>query len=160
MPPQPTRQQQCKKCSVPLPFEPLAIWRLPKRVSLLCRQPVSKANTQFLHTFDAVNASREIRTEQAAIGRFVREPPHSAQAQVDSSWSQLQGFQIVPVPYDHDPIECQTVLRAIPINELVDGMTIPALGVGTGQAIQDCCLGMFKIGKAQDSLGFIAIDSG
>src|SRR5260370_33703736 len=39
-------------------------------------------------------------------------------------------------------------------------MTIPALGVGTGQAVQDCGLGMFKIGKAQDGLGFLAIDSG
>jgi hypothetical protein len=98
VPPQPTRQQQRKKCSVPLPFEPLAIGRLPKRVSLLDRQPVSKTNTQFLHTFDAANASREIRAEQAAIGSFVREPPHSAQAEVDSSWSQLPGFQIAPVP--------------------------------------------------------------
>src|ERR1700712_2171658 len=97
MPSQPTRQQQRKKCSVPLSFEPLAIWRLPKSVSLLCRQPVSKANIQFLHTFDAANASREIRTEQAAIGRLVGEPPHSAQAEVDSSWSQLPGFQIAPV---------------------------------------------------------------
>jgi hypothetical protein len=26
---------------------------------------------QFLYTFDAANASREIRTEQAAIGSFV-----------------------------------------------------------------------------------------
>jgi hypothetical protein len=39
-------------------------------------------------------------------------------------------------------------------------MTIPALGVGTGQAVQDCGLSMFKIGKAQDGLGFLAIDSG
>ncbi len=39
-------------------------------------------------------------------------------------------------------------------------MTIPALGIRTGQAIQDCGLGMFKIGKAQDGLGFLAIDSG
>jgi hypothetical protein len=39
-------------------------------------------------------------------------------------------------------------------------MTIPALGVGTGQAVQDRSLGMFKIGKAQDGLGFLAIDSG
>src|SRR3981189_291529 len=98
MPPQPTRQQQRKKCSVPLPFETLAIWRLPKRVSLLYRQPVSKANTQFLHTFDAANASSEIRTGQAASGGFVREPPDSAQAEVDSSWSQLPGFQIASVP--------------------------------------------------------------
>ena len=98
MPSQPTRQQQRKKCSVPLPFETLAIWRLPKRVSLLESQPVSKANTQFLHSFDAANASREIRTEQAAIGSFVREPPDSAQAEVDSSWSQLPGFQMAPVP--------------------------------------------------------------
>jgi hypothetical protein len=67
-------------------------------VSLFCRQPVSKANTQFLHTFDAANASREIRTEHAAIGSFVRESPHRAQAQVDGSWSQLPGFQIAPVP--------------------------------------------------------------
>src|SRR5260370_23888440 len=39
-------------------------------------------------------------------------------------------------------------------------MTIPALGVGTGQTVQYCGLGMFKIGKAQDDLGFLAIDSG
>src|SRR5258708_21965605 len=88
MPSQSTRQQQRKKCSVPLSFETLAIWHLPKRVSLLDRQPVSKANTQFLHTFDAANASREIRTEQTEIGCFVRESPHSAQAQIDSSRSQ------------------------------------------------------------------------
>src|SRR5258705_11816954 len=98
MPSQPTCQQQRKKCAVPLSFEPLAIRHLPKRVSLLCRQPVSKANTQFLQTFDAANASREIRTEQTAIGSFVRESSHCAQAQVDGSWSQLQGFQIAPVP--------------------------------------------------------------
>src|ERR1700722_8766850 len=60
--------------------------------------PVSKANTQFLYTFDAANASREIRTEQAAIGSFVRESPHSAQAEIDGSWSQLPGFQITPGP--------------------------------------------------------------
>src|SRR5258708_34166983 len=92
MPSQPTWQQQRKKCAVPLSSEPLAIRRLQKRVSLLCRQPVSKANPQFLHTLDAANASREIRTEQAAIGGFVREPPHSAQAEVDRSWSQLTGI--------------------------------------------------------------------
>jgi hypothetical protein len=51
-------------------------------------------------------------------------------------------------------------LRAIPVNELVDGTTIPALGVGTGQAVQDRSLGMFKIGKAQVGRGFLAIDSG
>jgi hypothetical protein len=48
-------------------------------------------------------------------------------------------------------------LRAIPVNELVDGMTIPALGVGTGQAVQDCGLGMFKIGKAQEVLAFLRL---
>jgi len=94
----PTRRQQRKKCSISFPFETPAIWHLPKRVSLFYGQPVSKANTQFLHTFDAANACREIRTEQAAIGSFVDEPPHSAQAEVDSSWSQLPGFQMAPVP--------------------------------------------------------------
>src|ERR1700692_1445869 len=41
----------------------------------------------------------------------------------------------------------QTGFRAIPVNELVDGMTIPALGAGTGQAVQDRSVGMFKIGQ-------------
>ena len=39
-------------------------------------------------------------------------------------------------------------------------MTVPALGVDTRQTVQDRGLGMFKIGKAQDGLGFLAIDSG
>jgi hypothetical protein len=39
-------------------------------------------------------------------------------------------------------------------------MPIPALGIGTRQAVQDCGVGMFKIGKAQDGLGFLVIDSG
>jgi hypothetical protein len=39
-------------------------------------------------------------------------------------------------------------------------MTIPALGIDTGQACSGRSLGMFKINKAEDGLGFLAIDSG
>jgi hypothetical protein len=46
------------------------------------------------------------------------------------------------------------------LDKFFDGMTVLALGVGTGQAIHDYGLGMFKIRQTQDSLGFLAIDSG
>ena len=47
MPSQPTCQQQSKKRSVPFPFEALAIRCLPKRVSLVCCQPVSRRTPSF-----------------------------------------------------------------------------------------------------------------
>jgi hypothetical protein len=37
VPPQPTREQQCKQGSVTFSFQALTIGRLPKRMALLCR---------------------------------------------------------------------------------------------------------------------------
>src|SRR6266436_5897969 len=41
---QPTREQESQQSAVSFSFQPLAIRRLPKRLPLLCSQPVAKAN--------------------------------------------------------------------------------------------------------------------
>jgi hypothetical protein len=40
----PTREQESQQSAVSFSFQPLAIRRLPKRLPLLCSQPVAKAN--------------------------------------------------------------------------------------------------------------------
>jgi hypothetical protein len=41
----------------------LGVGSLPKRSGLFCRQPVSQANANFLHTFHATNAGGKIGTK-------------------------------------------------------------------------------------------------
>jgi hypothetical protein len=44
VPSQPTREHEGQQSAVSLSLEPLAIWSLPKRLSLFCSQPVAKSN--------------------------------------------------------------------------------------------------------------------
>ncbi|MCU1248459.1 MAG: hypothetical protein JWQ49_1488 [Edaphobacter sp.] len=74
-----------------------AIWRLPNSVSLLCRQPVSRANTQFLHTFDVAYASREIRTEQAALAKVLKKAIGS---------TKCVGMELTIYDPERDPTGC------------------------------------------------------
>src|SRR5208282_508123 len=55
MPPQPTREKQCEQGPVTFSFQSLTIGCLPKRIALLCRQPVPEPDAQFLDSFDATN---------------------------------------------------------------------------------------------------------
>jgi len=41
---QPTRKQESQQSAVSFSLQPIAIRRLPKRLPLLCSQPVAKAN--------------------------------------------------------------------------------------------------------------------
>jgi len=68
----------------------------------------------------------------------------------------LPGFEIVSIFENNDPIERQTWFRAIPINELIDGMAIPALCIGTGQTVENRGPGKLEIGQTQDSFGLFA----
>src|SRR5579872_1056861 len=46
-------------------------------------------------------------------------------------------------------VEGQPGFRAIPVNELVDGMPVATLCVGVGQAVQDRRSGVLQIGETQ-----------
>jgi hypothetical protein len=64
------------------------------------------------------------------------------------------------VSQDNGPVQRQTRLRAVPFNELVNCVSVPALGIGTRKAVQDRNLGMFKIGKPQNSSRLLSLVSG
>src|SRR5713226_7391426 len=63
------------------------------------------------------------------------------------------------ITQDHDPVKGQTRFRAIPVNELIDGVTISPLGVSGGETVQHCGLRVFEIGQAQDGFGTAASSS-
>jgi hypothetical protein len=71
-------------------------------MALLCRQPVSEANAQFLHTFDATNTGSQVAAEKTAVGRFICEPAHSAKAQIEmwlrQLWSSSRAPSLAPSP--------------------------------------------------------------
>ena len=62
------------------------------------RSPFVIAISVYRHAIDEF-VDRYCSEPRLAFNR-IREPPHSAQAEVDSSWSKLPGFQIAPVPYE------------------------------------------------------------
>jgi hypothetical protein len=70
-----------------------------------------------------------VGAEKATVGCFIGEPAHGAKTQIDGSGGELTGFEMRAIPQDHDPVERQARFRAIPINELIDGVTITSLCV-------------------------------
>jgi hypothetical protein len=73
---------------------------------------------------------------------------------------ELMGREMRVVAQDHDPVECQARFRTIPVNELIDGVTITPLCVHGVEAVQHRGLGVIKVGQAQDGLGTVASSSG
>src|SRR2546425_5876706 len=93
-------------------------------MALLCRQPVPEADTQLSSPFDATNTGRQIGAEKTAVGGFVGESAHCAKTQIDGAGGELTGFEMRSVTQGHDPVEGQARFRAIPVDELVDGVSI------------------------------------
>jgi len=63
-----------------------------------------------------------------AVGGFVREP-HAAKTQIDGARGELTRFKMRAITQDHDPVEGQVRFRTMPVNELIDGVTITPLCV-------------------------------
>jgi hypothetical protein len=79
MPPQAAREQQCEQCPVAFSFQSLMIGCLPKCLALLRGQPIAKAHSQLLNALNAANTSRQIGTEETAVGGLVCKPAHSTE---------------------------------------------------------------------------------
>src|SRR5579862_2274227 len=54
-----------------------------------------------------------------------------------------------PVASHDGLVEGQSGLRAVPRNELVDGVPVPSLGFLRGQAVEDCRSRLVEVGQAQ-----------
>jgi hypothetical protein len=84
----------------------------------------AEAHSQLLHAFNTTNASRQIGAEETAVGGLVCEPTHGTETLVDGARCQLTGFEMRPIAQHHYPVESQARFRTIPVNELIDGVTI------------------------------------
>jgi hypothetical protein len=73
--------------------------------------------------------SRQVGAKKTAVGGFECKPTHSAKTQIDGAGCELTGFQMRVITQDHDPVEGQPRFRAIPVNELIDSVTITPLCV-------------------------------
>src|SRR5215469_9948377 len=77
VPSQPTRKHKSQQSAVSFSFEPLLLRSLPKRPSLLCSQPVTKPNAQFLNAFDTTDTRGQVSTQETTISCLIREAAHS-----------------------------------------------------------------------------------
>jgi hypothetical protein len=55
-----------------------------------------------------------------------------------------------PLAQRYNSVESQARFRTIPVNELIDGVTITPSRVQAGEAIQDCGFGVLEVWQAQD----------
>ena len=94
--------------------------------AFLGAQPVAGAKSKLLDALHAADARRQLGTQQTRIGSLVRQPPNRRQLLVDGIRGQTARFQVHAVANHHDAVEGQTGLRAIPEDELVDGVLVHA----------------------------------
>src|SRR4030081_293273 len=68
-----------------------------------------------------------------------------------------------PIAQHHYSVESQARFRTIPVNELIDGVTITPLGVQASEAIQDCATFQFLTtglrGDVKESRKYAAMNS-
>ena len=129
-PPQTTAEQNGEDRPIPFALESVVGWRLPKPPSLVSSKPISKPHTQLLHAFDASDARSKLRAQETGIGCFVGEPSYSGESSVDRSRRELPIFEENAVAGDHNLVERQSWLGAVPLNKFINGMSIATLGIG------------------------------
>src|SRR5271167_1184887 len=147
--PQTAAKQDGENCPVPLAFERVRVRRLPEFAGLVSGEPISKADTQLPGPFHPPDAGGELRTEQAGVGSLVGEPPHCSESSIDRSCRELAILEENAITGNHNLVERQARLGAVPLNELIDPVSISALRLGRAKAIQDRRFAVVQIRQAE-----------
>jgi hypothetical protein len=123
-------QQDGENRSIPLSFEGVRSWHLPEATGFLGREPIAKPYTQLLGTFHTSDASGEFRAKQASVCGFIGEPPYSGESSVDRSPRKLPILKEYAIASNHNLVERQSWLGAVPLNKLINGVSVATLRVG------------------------------
>jgi hypothetical protein len=91
----------------------------------------------FLAPFHPPGAGGEFRTEQASVGSLVGEPPYRSESAIDRSRRKLAILEDNAITGDHNLVERQAWLGAVPLDEFINCVSISALRLGRAKAIQD-----------------------
>ena len=103
--------------------------------------------------FHPADSGGQIRTQQPGICRFVCQSPNRREPKVDGRCSVALLFQIDSIASDDGPVESEPRLRAIPVNEVANGVVVRALRAWGCEAIENCGSGLFQIRKSQNCFG-------
>jgi len=98
--------------------------------AFLACEPVPKPHTQLLGTFHTSDTGGEFRTEQAGVCGLVGEPSYCSKSAIDRSRRELPILEKNAVAGDHNLVERQSPLGAVPLNKSIKGVSIAALGLG------------------------------
>jgi hypothetical protein len=103
--------------------------------------------------FHAADAGGQFRTEEASIAGLVRDWADGCEAEVDRGWRTAVLFKVNAVAQDHRAVKRETGLRAVPSDELANGMVVGSLPAGGGEAVEHRGLGLSRSGRARTRLG-------
>ena len=123
-------KQHGENRTVPLSFERVRGRRLPEATGFLGREPIPKPHTQLPGPFHPPDAGGELRTEQASVGSLVGKSSHCSKSSIDRSRRELPILEENAVAGDHNLVERQSRLRAVPLNKFINGVSVAALGLG------------------------------
>jgi hypothetical protein len=123
-------QQHGENGTVSLSFGRVRGRRLPEATGFLGREPVAKPHPQLLGTFHTLNTGAEFRTEQASVCGLIGEPSYCSKSSIDGSRRELPILKENAVAVDHNFVERQSRLRAVPLNKFINGVSIATFGLG------------------------------
>jgi len=99
-----------------------------------------------LHPADACG---QFRTEEATIGGLVRDPADGRETQADRGGCVLALLKVNAVAQDHRAVEREAGLRAVPSDELADGVVVRTLPAGGHEAVEHRSLGVLEIKRVR-----------
>ena len=83
-----------------------------------------------LHSPHATNPSRKFGTQQVRVGSYVSQSAHGGKLLGDRVGCQSTRFEVHAVSRNHDTVEGESRLGAVPCYELIEGKLVNAARSG------------------------------
>jgi len=126
---------------------------------LLCAQPIAGPESELFDSLDAANPRSQLGTQQASVGGFVSQATNRSELLVDGVGGQMPRFQVQAIAHNDDSVKGQPRLRAVPGDELVDGVLVDSARSWRAEAIENCRFTMIQVWQAEHSATIVRLDS-
>ena len=104
--------------------------------TLLSAQPIAGPEPELFDSFHTADSGSQLGAQQTRIGSFVSQATHGCKLLVDGVGGQMPRFEVHAIAYDHDAVEGQPWLGAVPRDELIDGILVNATRRLRSEAIE------------------------
>jgi hypothetical protein len=151
--PQPSKIARIARSRWPLALQSLCIRTLPKAARFVCGEPITEPHAQLLGAFDSPDAGCQLWAEQAGICRFIRQTADRRKSAIDRGRREATVLEENAKARDHYFVKGEPWLRTIPLNELIDGMSITALDSGERRLSSTAALLWSRSGRPSFDFG-------